>query len=261
MGRTFDFARLGPPVGARVAVAGGCGGIGSAIVKGCVETDLDVTVLDLAATQEKNPVPDGVKFIPLDAHDEASIEAAFLELGKQGDHLDALINLIGGGDGASSKLVDLLVERLDRVLSLNLRSAFLMCRAAMSLLKASGAGAIVNTASAAAYRGLPNVGAYTAAKAGLIGITKTFATENAPVVRANVIAPGGVTNKVTVISKEDGNAIGPGNLQVGQVLKQIPLGRFADVEDMVGPALFLAGPMSEYMTGQVLHLSGGLLTP
>ena len=172
--RTFDFKRLGPPEGARVIVCGGCGGIGSAIVKACVETNLNVTVVDMPVTRDANPPPDGVGFIPFDAHDADSVKTAFEEYGRSEEALDAVINLVGGGDGPTA-LAELETARFDEVVSRNLRSAFLICQAAMPLLKASGAGAIVNTASGAAYRGLPGVGSYTAAKAGLIGMTKTFA--------------------------------------------------------------------------------------
>ena len=255
--RDFDWARLGPPSGARVVVAGGCGGIGSAIVRGCIVTKLDVTVIDLPATAEANPPPNEVKFVPFDAYDEASVKAAFARISEDGESIDALANLVGSGD-PPSPLAETATDSFDSVISRNLRSAFLMAKSAMPLLKKSGHGAIVNTASGAAYRGLPGVGSYSAAKAGLIGLTKTLAVENAPEVRANVIAPGGVTNKVKVTDKE---AIGPAGLPVGHILKTIPMGRFADPEDIVGPMLFLMGPMSGYMTGQVLHLSGGMLTP
>ncbi len=257
---SYNYARLGPPEGARVVVAGGCGGIGSAVVKGCLETNLDVTVVDLQSTADANPPPNRVKFVPFDAYDEDSVNEAFAQIGRDGDSIDALINLVGSGD-PPSPLAETATESFDSVISRNLRSAFLMAKASMPLLKKSGAGAIVNTASGAAYRGLPGVGSYTAAKAGLIGMTKTIAVENAPDVRANVIAPGGVTNKVKMTKGKDGEWIGPSGLDVGPILKTIPLGRFADPEDLVGPFLFLAGPMSGYMTGQVLQLSGGMLTP
>jgi NAD(P)-dependent dehydrogenase (short-subunit alcohol dehydrogenase family) len=257
--RAYDYGRLGPPEGARVVIGGGCGGIGSAVVKGCLETNLDVTIVDLAETEAQNPAPAGAKFIAMDAYREESVRAAFGEIESAGPALDALINLIGSGN-KPAPLALLETESWDDVISRNLRSAFLISKAAMPLLKASGAGAIVHTASGAAYRGIPGVGSYTAAKAGLIGMTKTFAVENAPEVRANVIAPGGVTNKVKVDPKT-GKATGPQGLDVGYTLKTIPLGRFADPEDLVAPFLFLAGPSSGYMTGQVLQLSGGMLTP
>ena len=258
--RDFDWARLGPPQGARVVVAGGCGGIGSAIVRGCIETNLDVTIIDLPATAAANPPPNEVTFVPFDAYDEGSVNAAFARIAEDSDSIDALANLVGSGD-PPSPLAETETASFDSVISRNLRSAFLMAKAAMPLLKKSGHGAIVNTASGAAYRGLPGVGSYTAAKAGLIGMTKALAVENAPEVRANVIAPGGVTNKVKVTRGKEDEAIGPSGLPVGHILKTIPMGRFADPEDIVGPTLFLMGPMSGYMTGQVLQLSGGMLTP
>ncbi len=256
--RTYDYARLGPPEGAKVVVAGGCGGIGSAIVAGCIATNVETFVLDMQATYDANPCPDNVTFVPIDAHEEDSVKDAIAKIAaKTGGTLDAMINLVGAGNGPAP-LTELEAWSWDEVISRNLRSAFLLCKHIMPLLHASGDGAIVNTASGVAYRGVKGVGSYAAAKGGLISMTKTLAVENAPTVRCNVISPGGVTNKVKII---DGEVIGPHGLRTGVTTATIPLGRFADPEDIVPAALFLAGPASAYMTAQVLQLSGGLVQP
>jgi NAD(P)-dependent dehydrogenase (short-subunit alcohol dehydrogenase family) len=256
--RTYDYARLGPPPGAKVVVAGGCGGIGSAIVEGCVATGLETYVLDMQATYDAKPCPDGVTFVPMDAHEDESVQQAVGDLvAKTGGVLDAVINLVGAGNGPAP-ITELETWSWDEVISRNLRSAFLICKYTMPLLHKSGDGAVVNTASGVAYRGVKGVGSYAAAKGGLISMTKTLAVENAPTVRCNVIAPGGVTNKVKII---DGEVIGPMGLKTGVTTATIPLGRFADPEDIVPAALFLAGPSSAYMTAQVLQLSGGLVQP
>lgn len=257
--RTYDYTRLGPPEGAKVVVAGGCGGIGAAIARACLETKLDTYVVDLKETHDANPCPKGITFVPFDAHDEESVENAFTLIGKTTDKLDAVINLVGAGNNQGPlPLADVPAWSWDEVISKNLRSAFLICKHALPLLHASGDGAIVNTASGVAYRGVKGVGAYAAAKGGVISLTKTLAVENAPTVRCNVIAPGGVTNKVKVV---DGEVIGPGGLRTGVTTDTIPLKRFADPEDIVPAALFLAGPSSAYMTAQVFQLSGGLVQP
>ncbi|MSO64846.1 MAG: SDR family oxidoreductase [Alphaproteobacteria bacterium] len=255
--RHYDFSRLGPPKGARVVVSGGCGGIGRAIVRACVETDLDVAVLDLQRTHDQSPVPKGVRFIPFDAHDEDSVQAAFAALAQHRPAIDAVMNLVGAGN-APGPLTTKDVKHFDEDISRNLRSAFLISKHAMPLLKASGVGSLVHTASGVAYRPLKNVGAYAAAKGGLVSLSKTLAIENAPDVRVNVVAPGGVSNKVKVSAA---GAIGPGGLDVSAVTRMIPLGRVAEPEDLVGAFLFLAGPMSRQMTGQVLHVNGGAVMP
>ena len=121
-------------------------------------------------------------------------------------------------------------------------------------------GSIIHTSSGVAARGVKGVGSYSASKGGLVSLSKTIAVENGPTVRCNVIAPGGVTNKVKINQSGDG-AKGPFGLDVGKNLLQMPMGRFADPEDLVGAYLFLSGPASNYITGQVIHISGGLVTP
>ena len=249
--RGFDFTRLGPPEGAWVAVSGGCGGIGVAMVRGCLATKLNVIVLDLAAAQVARPVPKGVHFVPFDTRGEESVRAAFAAVAKITPKLDALINLVGAGN-APTALTETTVESFDEDHSRNLRSAFLISKHAMALLRASGAGSLIHTSSGVAVRALPATGAYGAAKAGVIALAKHLALENGPIVRVNVIAPGGVTNRVQM--PKPGEPLPPH-------VAAMPLKRFADPEDLVGPALFLAGPMSGYLTGQTLHLSGGAITP
>ncbi len=170
---------------------------------------------------------------------------------------DVLVNN-AGYNSRKAPLSDVGTEEFDSIVAVNLRAPFIFMREVYGDMKERGGGHIVNVLSTVCHASMETMGAYTAAKAGLIGLTKTLAVENAPVVRANVIAPGGVTNKVKGTDKE---AIVPAGLPVGHILKTITMGRFADPEDIVGPMLFLMGPMSGYMTGQVLHLSGGMLTP
>ncbi|MBM3503555.1 MAG: SDR family oxidoreductase [Alphaproteobacteria bacterium] len=253
----YDFNRLGPARGAKVLVCGGCGGIGRAIVRGCLDTGLDTTVFDLQRTHDQSPVPAGVRFIAFDAYDESSVRAAFATLAKTHPALDAIINLVGAGN-SPGPLTTKDVKHFDEDISRNLRSAFLISKHGIPLLQHSGAGSLVHTASGVAVRPLKNVGAYAAAKGGLISLSKTLAIENAPKVRVNVVAPGGVTNKVKVSTA---GAVGPGGLDVSEVTRMIPMARVSDPEDLVGPFLFLAGPMSAQMTGQVLHVNGGAVMP
>tara|TARA_B100000686_G_C16658055_1_gene899310 strand:- start:399 stop:1193 length:795 start_codon:yes stop_codon:yes gene_type:complete len=258
--RDIDYSRLGPLPEANVVISGGCGGIGSAITRACVNTGLNTIVLDLKKTYESNPCPKQAKFVDFDAHDENSVIHAFAQINKLIDgKLDALINLVGAGN-APAPVMNIEVASFDEVISRNLRSAFLLSKHSLPLLAASKAGSIIHTSSGVAARGVPGVGSYSAAKGGLVSLTKTIAVENGPLVRCNAIAPGGVTNKVKIDADGKG-ATGPFGMDSGKNLANMPLGRFADPEDLVGTYLFLAGPASIYITGQVIHLSGGLVTP
>lgn len=243
-----DFTRLGPQAGARIAICGGCGGIGQAVVRGALATGLETFVLDRPDTAHACPA--GARFIGFDANDEAEVRAAFAPLGPK---LDAVVNLIGSGEGPAPA-IEMDLERFDRVMNRNLRTAFLISKYAVPLLKASGAGSLIHTATGAAFRAMPGTADYTAAKGGLVAFARLLAAENGPDVRVNLIAPGGVTNRVHV---KDGKAVDTGGLDVSAILKALPLKRFADPDDLVGPVLFLAGPASSYITGQTLHLNGG----
>lgn len=246
--RSIDFKRLGPPPGARVVICGGCGGIGQAVARAAVSVELETFVLDLPHTAPQ--CPPGARFIRCDANDEASVRAAFAPLGPR---LDAVVNLIGSGE-SPTPAIDMDLDRFDRVMNRNLRTAFLISKYAMPLLKASGAGSLIHTATGAAFRPMPGTADYTAAKGGLVAFARLLAAENGPDVRVNLISPGGVTNRVQVT---DGKAVDSGGLDVSAILKALPLKRFADPDDLVGPILFLAGPASSYITGQTLHANGG----
>lgn len=252
----LDVRRLGPPPGSHMVVAGGCGGIGRGVVRAALDCGLRVTVLDLARSQQRHPVPAAVAFHAIDAFDPASIEAAFAAVGRAGG-LDSLVNLVGFND-AVVPIAERTLDSWDEVMGGNLRAAFLLCRAALPHL--ADGGAIVNIASGLAARVLPGYGPYGASKAGVIALTKALASEHAPRLRANAVAPSAVDTAFLAggtgrVDDEDQRR------DFRSYGRTIPLGRLANVDDVVGPILFLAGPASRYMTGQVLYVSGGLLTP
>ncbi len=255
---TIDFGRLGPAPQARVVIVGGCGGIGRSVVKACVKTGLRTTVMDLAASYERHPSPNEADFVAIDAHDEPSIIAGYEKIGEQGE-IDALINLVGYRDDLIN-VADRDSTSWDDVISGNLRSAFLICRHALPRM--AQASAIVNVSSGLAVRVLPGYAPYSAAKAGVIALTKGIATENAPRVRANAVAPAAV--KTAFLAGGTGRVDdeeGDWDAQFSGYIKMTPMNRLAVAEDIVGPILFLAGPASCFMTGQVLYVNGGGLTP
>ncbi len=256
-----SFNRLAPPVGNRLAIVGGCGGIGRALVSAALVEGLKVAVLDLPQSLDRHP-PDGCLAIRIDATDEASVASAFGQLAREWQAIDHLVNLAGFAR-ERIPLADTAAADFDEVVWGNLRSTYLSCRAAVPLLRAGHAPTIVNAASGLAVRSLPGYGPYCAAKAGVLGLTRSLAVENAPQIRVNAVAPTAVdtaflrggTGRV-----EDENALPP-HVDVANYIKGVPLGRIAEADDVVGPILFLLGPASRYMTGQTLHINGGLVTP
>jgi len=164
--------------------------------------------------------------------------------------LDVLVN--NAGITRDNLLLRMSAQEWDAVLDLNLRGTFLVTKAAMRPMLKQRAGRIVNVASIAGVTGNAGQANYAAAKAGIIGFTKTIAREMASRnVTANAVAPGFVpTDLTSIVPKEVQDAM----------LKQIPLGRFGTVEDVANAIAFLTSDEASYITGQVLVVDGGMVT-
>jgi len=240
----------------RIVVAGGCGGIGRAVVEALRAAGAEVAVLDLAASIERFPVPQGVKAIALDASREDAVTEAFKSLSWK--EAQGFVNLVGFM-APLQPLASMTAQTWDTTVAGNLRAAFLLAKAALPLLKASGEGALVNVSSGLAMRAATGYGPYAASKAGVISLTKTIAVEHAPQVRANAVAPAVVDTEF--LRGGTGREKRGNHIDFEAYVKMIPLGRIAMPEDVAGPILFLLGPGSAYMTGQVLYINGGMITP
>ena len=171
-----------------------------------------------------------------------------LEFG--GGRLDILVN--NAGITRDNLLLRMSAEEWDAVLDLNLRGTFLITKAAMRPMMKQRAGRIVNVSSVAGLVGNAGQANYSAAKAGVIGFTKTVAREMASRnITVNAVAPGFVPTDLTaVLPQEVRDAL----------LKQIPLGRFGAAEDIANAIAFLASDDAAYITGQVLVVDGGMVT-
>jgi 3-oxoacyl-[acyl-carrier protein] reductase len=162
--------------------------------------------------------------------------------------LDILVNNAGiTRDGLILRMKD---EDWDLVLSINLKGAFLCTKAALKHMTKQRSGTIINIASIVGAMGNAGQANYVASKAGLIGMTKTIAREYANRnVTANAVAPGFIDTAMTQALSEN----------VRQELsKQIPLGRLGTSEDVAQAVRFLASPAAAYITGQVIHVNGGM---
>jgi len=244
----------------RVAVLGGCGGIGRSLVAALLAQGDAVAVLDLPVSLDRHPPPAGVVALPVDGSDAASVTAAFEALGRHWDGLDGFVNLAGFMIGMKP-LRDVDPDAFATVVAGNLGTAFLACNAALPLLHKGVSASLVNVASGLAQFVRPNYGPYAAAKAGMIALTKTLALEHAPTVRCNVVSPGAVDTAFLRggTGRSDENVAS--TLDVAAYSAMIPLKRIAVPDDVVGPLLFLLGPASAYMTGQALWVNGGAYMP
>jgi 3-oxoacyl-[acyl-carrier protein] reductase len=187
----IDFARLGPPKGARIAVLGARGGIGRVLVDALVGEGCQVAAMDLARSHDAHPSSGDVLAIACDAHDPDSIETAAGRIGDTWGGMDGLVNLCGFA-ADRKPTVDTDHSEWDEVVSGNLRAAYLISRASMPLLEAGRSPSVVHISSGIAVLGTAGYGPYGAAKAGVINLTKTLAQEWAPDIRVNAVAPSAV---------------------------------------------------------------------
>ena len=240
----------------RIAVLGGAGGIGRALVAHLLGNGDEVAVLDLPASLARHALT--TSGIAIDVRDEGSITAAFETLAGTWQSVDGFVNL-AGYNSALTPIGETATDYFDEITGGNLRGAFLAARAVLPLM--SEGGAVVHVASGLAAHVRPGYGTYSASKAGLIALTKTFAVENAPRVRFNAVAPGLVDTAFlrggTGRSQEDGDSIVP----LDAYRAMTPMKRLALPEDIVGPIDFLLSPASGFMTGQVLWVNGGGYMP
>jgi 3-oxoacyl-[acyl-carrier protein] reductase len=241
----------------RVAlVTGGARGIGRACALRLAEAGADVAVNFLHAGASALEVVEavtgfGVRGLALraDVGRPAEAETLVRSVCAQLGRLDILICNAGIWEGAAVEALD---EALwDRVLDVNLKGTWAVCRAAVPALKRSGWGRIVNISSTAGQRGEAGYANYAAAKGGQIAFTKSLAQELAPYgVTVNAVAPGWVETEMTA-------AVFADPLRRREIEQTIPVGRIATADDVAGPVLFLCSAWARHITGEVLNVNGG----
>jgi len=149
-------------------------------------------------------------------------------------------------------LVTATAAQWDKIVEVNLRGAFLLCQRVIPIMQERGGGKIINVSSVAGVKPQPGMGIYSISKAGLIMLTQVLAQElGASNIQVNAIAPGVIKTRFSNVLWQTPS--------ISQALeKHTPLGRLGEVEDVVGAALYLASPLSDYVTGAVLLVDGGM---
>jgi 3-oxoacyl-[acyl-carrier protein] reductase len=183
-----------------------------------------------------------------DLSDPASVEALPKTAEAAAGPIDILVNNAGiTRDNLSMRMKD---EEWDQVIAVNLTAAFRLSRAMLRGMMKKRWGRIVSITSVVGGTGNPGQGNYAAAKAGLVGMTKSLAAEVASRnITVNCVAPGFVATPMTEVLNED---------QKKALLGRIPVGRFGSPEDIAAAVVYLAGNEAGYITGQTLHVNGGM---
>ncbi|MDZ5699834.1 SDR family NAD(P)-dependent oxidoreductase [Chelativorans sp. M5D2P16] len=230
-------------------------GLGRAIAQMFADHGATVAILDLDRDGAQAAASDlGNNHIGLacDVTDRAKCVATVEELLGRWGRIDILVN--NAGITQPLKLMDIAPENYDAVLDVNLRGTLYASQAVVPAMRQRGAGAIVNLSSVSAQRGGGIFGGphYSAAKAGILGLTKAMARELAPDgIRVNAICPGFIATDITA------GKLTPEMHE--QILAGIPMGRAGAATDVAGCALFLASELSAYCTGSEVDVNGGSL--
>ena len=249
MTSTFNNAALQDEV---ALVTGASRGIGAAIAN--VLAAAGATVVGTATSEAgaqaiSDVLCDQGRGVVLNIADDESVQTAIKDIQSQEGSPTILVN--NAGITRDNLLMRMKADEWDDVIATNLSGAYRVSKACLrGMMKAKG-GRIINIASVVGIMGNAGQANYAAAKAGIIGFSKSMAREiGSRNITVNVVAPGFIDTDMTrVLAEEQRNAM----------LTQIPLNRLGEGEDIANAVLFLASPAGAYITGETLHVNGGML--
>lgn len=237
----------------RVAlVTGGGTGLGKAAARILVEAGCTVYVVGRrAGTIEAAAADVGATAVVADVADTEAVASVVERIDREHGRFDILVNAAGVATRGSA--YDAPLADLDYMLSVNVRGLFACCQAAGRIMRRAGYGKIVNVASIASEIGTPIIANYAATKGAVRQLTKSLAVEWAPDgIRVNAVMPGWFRTEMTAKSFQNA-------AWVEKVLRRIPLGKEGVPADIEGAFLFLASPMSDYLTGAMIPVDGGAI--
>ncbi|WP_053366161.1 3-oxoacyl-[acyl-carrier-protein] reductase [Bacillus sp. FJAT-27245] len=242
--------------GKTALVTGASRGIGREIALELARQGANVVINYAGSEAKANEAAEEIKALGRDAFaiqgdvsNPDAVAAMVKETTERFGSLDILVN--NAGITRDNLLMRMKESEWDDVININLKGVFLCTKAVTRQMMKQRSGRIINIASIVGVSGNPGQANYVAAKAGVIGLTKTAAKElSSRNITVNAIAPGFITTDMTDKLTEEVKA---------EMLKQIPLARFGEPSDIAKAVVFLASEDSSYMTGQTLHIDGGMV--
>jgi len=238
-----------------VIITGAAMGIGKGIAEGFAQYGAKVVVADInaeAGVQTAKKINDAggtAMFYQLDVGSGDQVNALVADVIAKFGRIDILVN--NAGVNKRVPITEMEESDFRRVINLNLIGQWLGCKAVVPHMIKQKGGKIVNMASNAAYKFIPEMTAYSASKCGVVGLTKVLAVELAQYnIQVNGVAPGYTETPLTkpVMARKE---------LYEQLVQMIPQHRFAQVEEVVSSVLFLASDMASFITGSVINVDGG----
>ena len=251
-----------------VLITGGGGVLGSAFAQGFAQLGARLAINDL---QEEKAVAaidqltvKNCEAIPV-AADVSSDKDVKIVVDRVLQHfgtIDILVNAAAVQIYPAKQIHEMEPEEWDFVVNIVLKSAFLSSRHVMPIMKQNGSGKIINIASIAGHRGIPGGAAYSAAKGGVLTLTRQLAVELGPhKINVNSVSPGFTPNRLTTIYEyqaiTEGKNSSPEPTTLHASFSGPPLERMGEVDDFVGPVLFLASKWADYISGVDIPVEGG----
>jgi 3-oxoacyl-(acyl-carrier-protein) reductase len=237
--------------GRSALVTGASGGIGAAVARTLHEAGATVALHGTRAEALealRAELGERAHVTPADLSDPTAPEALAKRAAEAMGGLDILVN--NAGLTRDNLFLRMSAEEWDRVLAVNLTAAFLLSKAVLRGMMKARWGRIINVTSVVGHTGNPGQGNYAAAKAGLTAMTKSLAAEVASRgITVNCVAPGFIATAMTDKLNDE---------QKARIMGQIPAGRMGDPQDCAAAVLYLASPEAAYVTGQTLHVNGGM---